>query len=409
MNNQVIDMTSSIQHNNVGVRKVDSSRGDFRSEVSSQWFSRPDDQKFLDLNSLHAFVKKSADASQQGIIDVSTIQVNADNDNAELLTLSSPQIGDSVVTPNNWSFGQLCSLVKAPAGYLRNLPGPIAGINMQYGISNYRAKAVQAYVTGTDEGVELRAATGPDYGRVHDWEVVEAVQRIAGNGNGDTNWKVPGVMNWRDGTYNPDSPITRDSTTLFASDRDVFLFLVDDRNPIEIGKLANGDPDLLFRGFYVWNSEVGGKSLGIACFYLRGVCQNRCLWGVEGFRQLRIRHSKGAPSRFISEAMPTLRDFSNGNTNALIEGVNAAKSARVANNDDDAIEFLAKQKFPKSTVKSIIDSVTSGDSDGGGEGHKPRTVWDFVQGITAVAREKTHQDARLDLERAAGKLLDKVA
>jgi hypothetical protein len=32
-----------------------------------------------------------------------------------------------------------------------------------------------------------------------------------------------------------------------------------------------------------------------------------------------------------------------------------------------------------------------------------------VQGITAVARHKTHQDARLDMEGRAKKLLDRAA
>jgi len=40
-------------------------------------------------------------------------------------------------------------------------------------------------------------------------------------------------------------------------------------NPIEAGKLPDGSPDLFFRGFYCWNSEVGAKTLGMASFYLR--------------------------------------------------------------------------------------------------------------------------------------------
>ena len=36
------------------------------------------------------------------------------------------------------------------------------------------------------------AATGPEYGRVYDWEVVRAVQKIVGNGTTDSRWKVPG-------------------------------------------------------------------------------------------------------------------------------------------------------------------------------------------------------------------------
>ena len=77
---------------------------------------------------------------------------------------------------------------------------------------------------------------------------------------------------WSTGVYNPDVEISRDTTTLYASDRDVFLFLVDDHNPIEAGRLPDGSPDLYFRGFYCWNSEVGAKTLGMASFYLRAVC-----------------------------------------------------------------------------------------------------------------------------------------
>jgi hypothetical protein len=42
-------------------------------------------------------------------------------------------------------------------------------------------------------------------------------------------------------------------------------------------------------------------------------------------------------------------------------------------------------------------------------GRKPESIFDFVQGITALARNKPHQDARLDLEALAKRLLDRVA
>ena len=43
------------------------------------------------------------------------------------------------------------------------------------------------------------------------------------------------------------------------------------------------------------------------------------------------------------------------------------------------------------------------------EGHPPASVFDFVQGITAVARGKAQQDARLDLEGRAKTLLAQAA
>jgi hypothetical protein len=42
------------------------------------------------------------------------------------------------------------------------------------------------------------------------------------------------------------------------------------------------------------------------------------------------------------------------------------------------------------------------------EGRPPESIFDFVQGITRLARDKTQRDARLDMEGRAKKLLDRV-
>ena len=55
-----------------------------------------------------------------------------------------------------------------------------------------------------------------------------------------SRWKVPGVLDWSTGIYNPQVDIGHETTTLYASDRDVFLFLVDNKNPIEAGRLSGG-------------------------------------------------------------------------------------------------------------------------------------------------------------------------
>jgi len=260
--------------------KVDISRGERIGRVSSEWFNRPADERYLSLYDLHNSVKTRSERSRTRVVESEAIRVEAARDNAERLTLIVPG-ADRPVAPTHWSFGQLASLVGAPAAYLRQLPAPLAGINLQYGLTSHRAEQVKTLEVENGR-VELRAVTGPDYGRIFDHELVEAVQKIAGNGTGDTRWKVPGVLDWSTGVYNPNVDISKDTTTLYASDRDVFLFLVDDLNPIEAGKLPDGSPDVFFRGFYCWNSEVGARTLGIASFYLRAVCQNRNLWVRRG-------------------------------------------------------------------------------------------------------------------------------
>src|SRR3990167_9510685 len=244
-----------------GAYRVDISRGHNVSRVSSEWFSRPEDEKFLSLTDLYDNVRTRAEQATTRIVESRSLRVEARADNPERLTLFVPG-EDMPIAPTNWSFGQLSSLVGAPASYLRSLPAALAGINLQHGLLSHRGEQVK--LLQTDDGrTELRAVTGPDYGRIWDHELVSAVMRIAGNGVGDTRWKVPGVLDWGSMVYNPHVDVSMETTTLYASDRDVFLFLVDDLHPIEAGKLPNGEPDLYFRGFYAWNSEVGAKTLGI--------------------------------------------------------------------------------------------------------------------------------------------------
>ncbi len=397
MNTQVVDATRDAS----GGYKVDVTRGARIGRVSSEWFSRPDDERFLSLDELAQMVRDRAERSRTRVVETNLIHVDASRADAERLSLILPGV-EAPVVPTHWSFGQLASQVGAPAAYLRQLPAAHAGINLQYGLSSHRGEQIKTLET--DGGrVELRAVTGPDYGRIYDHELVEAVQRIAGNGTGDTRWKIPGVLDWSTGVYNPSVDITRDTTTLYASDRNVFLFLVDDLNPIEAGKLPDGSPDLYFRGFYCWNSEVGAKTLGMASFYLRAVCQNRNLWGVEDFEEITVRHSKYAASRFAQEAAPALLNFANSSPTPFVNGIKVARERIVAQTDDDRTDFLRRHGFSKTEAAKIIDTVLTE------ENHPPASIFDFVQGITAVARDKPHQDARLDMEAKAKKLLDRAA
>ncbi|MGY4404322.1 hypothetical protein ACVIYL_005125 [Bradyrhizobium sp. USDA 3315] len=54
----------------------------------------------------------------------------------------------------------------------------------------------------------------------------------------------------------------------------------------------------------------------------------------------------------------------------------------------------------KSEASKIIETVL------GEENRKPEGILDFVQGITAFARSKVHQDTRLELEGKARRLME---
>lgn len=386
----------------VGARKVNTSAGTSRGDVSAQWLSRPADQKFLNLNDLRDSVLRRAQVSREQVVAPKALTWIAPEprtlEDTHRLSIGLP--GGDEVSPTHYSFGQLASLASAPASYLRTLPSQLVRDNLRWGY-RHREDEVKAY--WSKETGELHAATGAGYGRIYDHEVVAAVQQIAGNGTGDQRWKVPGVLDWKTLVYDPNAPVTPATSTLFASDRDVFIFLVDDLHPISIGTLPNGEPDYVFRGFYVTNSEVGKSALKVAAFYLRAVCCNRILWGVEGFQEVSLRHTKTAPARFIEEIRPALLSYSQGSEIKLQQAVQQAREAVVAKDDDEALAFLRAREFPVSTAKAVLARHEAE------EGRPARSIWDLAQGITAVARDIPHTDDRLDLERTAQTLLDKAA
>jgi hypothetical protein len=381
------------------------------SAVSSQWFSRPDDQKFLSLDNMLAFKKNDAQRMTSRTVDTHKIQIIGEFDEANpsrgdlRIEYADDNNRDHTNVPTNWSFGQLSQLSGAPAGYLKDLPAPLAADCIQWGLRYNRGRELVKVFGSQNDGGDLRAATGPDYGRIYDWEILEPIKQLVDASGG--RWKVPGMMTGsRDGlaVYDPDIPVSMDTTTLFASDRDVFVFLVDDRNPIEVGKLPNGEPDLMFRGFYAWNSETGSKTAGIAAMYLRGVCMNRNLWGVENFQEIKIRHTKFAPDRFAMEARPALESFAHGSTATFVEGVQAAKAAKIAHDDESRLEFLSKRAGLSGRMAKAANARHLKE-----EGRPVETVWDAAQAITAIARDIPHQDARIEVEKKAGILLNKVA
>ncbi len=380
------------------------------SAVSSQWFSRPDDQKFLTLDDMLAHKKVDAQRMTSRTVDTHKVKIIGDFDEANpsrgniFVEYTDENKQEHYNAPTNWSFGQLSQLAGAPSGYLRDLPAPLAADCIQWGLKYNRSKDLIKVYGNQANGGELRAATGPDYGRIFDWEILDPIKNLIDESGG--RWKVPGMMvGSRDGlaVYDPEVPVSMETTTLFASDRDVFVFLVDDRNPIEVGKLPNGEPDLMFRGFYAWNSETGSKTAGIAAMYLRGVCMNRNLWGVENFEEIKIRHTKFAPDRFAMEARPALQSFANGSTHSFIEGVQAAKDARIAKDDEERLDFLTKRAGLSGRMAKAASARHFKE-----EGRPVETVWDAAQAITAIARDVPHQDARIQVERKAGALLDKV-
>lgn len=360
-------------------------------QASKQWATRPDDQRFLSLIEMESHFQRQRRNSRGAVYANRAIEARP-LDDFDQLAIQGPQ--GAIAAPTNWAFGQLCARAAAPAGYLRTLPAPMAADCLNYGMRTRDVEELGILIRRDEESgaLTLDAATGPNYGRVWNDQIISALVRRFGDGvTGD--FKVPGE-------FGQDVEITKGNTTLYASDRDFFVFLADEKNRVTIPNRRNGQSGSLARGFFVWNSEVGAQTLGVATFLFDYACSNRIVWGAEGFKEIKLRHTAGVPYRYMEEVAPMLEAYSQSACAQTERVLVEAQNTRLGDKDK-VREFLAK-RFTKSQAGSIM---AAHESD---EGRPIETAWDAVTGITAYARGVQHQDARVALEREAGKILTMV-
>ena len=103
----MITLTQNEQPVSSGFR-VDVSRGERVGRVSSEWFFRPDDERYLNLTDLYDAVRRRAARAQARTVESRAVRVEAARDNAERLALLVPGRSEPVA-PTHWSFGQLCT------------------------------------------------------------------------------------------------------------------------------------------------------------------------------------------------------------------------------------------------------------------------------------------------------------
>lgn len=365
-------------------------------KASNQWMSRPDDERFVSLLDMQDAMAHNRSISAQKIVASRDLEWSPTMD-GDLTGLQVHGKQGAATNPSHWAFGQACARVGAPAGYLRTLPAAMAADCLNYGFKFARDVEEVGVLLRVNGERTMAAMTGPNYGRIWNHEIVDALVDKFGDGVSG-NWRVPGEFSKR-------VEVTKANTTLYAGDRDMFVFLCDEDRRIEMPNRRDGKTGSLARGFFVWNSEVGSDTFGYADFIFDYVCSNRMVWGAQGYREIKIRHTAGAPHRMVEQVLPAIRAIATSSAAPIEATLKAAQEKKI----DDLSTFLKNKRF---TVPEITGAMTAFKVDENRDmvdKQGAATVWDAVTGITAYARGMTHQDRRVDLERKAGKLLELVA
>lgn len=357
-------------------------------QANKQWSSRPADERFVSLHAMLDAMRYQRQHSKATVVSSRDLTVMPEGDSHTGLVVQGPT--GHGFAPTHWSFGQLATLAEAPAGYLRTVPSELAADCLNYGLKVKRGPEDVGVLLYKDGHAELRAATGPAYGRIWNESLVSALIQQVGDGVSG-QWKVPGE-------FGQAVEVTKENTTLYASDRDMFVFLADEENRIDLPNRRNGKTGSLARGFFLWNSEVGKSTVGIATFLFDYVCCNRIVWGAEGFKEIKLRHTSGAPDRWLREIQPALLSYSRSSSATVLNTVQLAQQARVEDLDKFLLERFTKPQAEAMQRIHIIE-----------EGRPIETLWDATTAVTAYARDITYQDERLAFEREGGKILSLAA
>lgn len=385
-------------------------------QASNQWATRPDDERFASVEEMLAATRSYASAAKTATISSKDIELEKEGDNLRLVGKS----GKSALL-THYSFGQLSRLASAPAEYLRRLDPDLAAQNLRAGFRKADDKQLKVLFHQNGDLV-TRAVTTESYDRVWNYEIIE---RIVASQMQTLGWQVPPARPAR-----PDQAGTRLATEadilpnqgdfglrvkvgdpiapagLYASDHDMFLFLVNQKNPV-----SDGDK-LLNRGVFIQNSEVGDCSLRFKMFTYDNVCGNHIVWGVHTVTDVSVRHVKGANvarGKTLNTARSKWQIMSRSatDTKAMETAIAKARVTEIGATKDeviDAIFAFAKPRSLSALSRSTLDAAYQRAVETPRYG-SPRTVWGMVNGLTEVSQTgKT--DERTELDTQAGRLME---
>lgn len=360
--------------------------------ASEQWRNRPEDQRYVSLTDLSAAVNQRKSESWTAETKPGNLRVIPfENERLGVEVYDRASGQNRILAPTNFSFRNLAQYAQAPGQWLTTIPAELAAINLQWSLEHNAVRDNVLVLAQSNGDHKLRAMTSISYGRIWDAQVVKAVERV----NQNNRWQIPAA------SYQSRNP--KRATTLYASDRDVFIFLVDPNHPVEV----NGET--LFRGFYTWNSEVGAATFGLATFLYRYVCDNRIIWGATNVQELRIRHTGGAPERFAHEGARYLERYAIEDTRTVIEQIKKAQAYELSpaeraqdKKTEGWTDWLKKRGFTDALAKNTVAAAQAEEGEA-------RSLWNIVQGVTAHARTIPFTDERVKVESLAGKLMQTVA
>jgi len=377
-------------------------------KASSQWANRPDDERFSSLPDMLASARYYRESAVSSTIKLNSLTVAPvlGTDGASEVVIRGEH---NQARLTHFAFGQLARFAGAPAAYLRSLPAALVCQNLNHTLPT--SDATGQLLMHKNGDLVARCITGEQYGRIWNTDIIDRLMGLQSDG-----WQVPPARPVRhnqagsrpatdadvlDGRSHGLSINIGDLIApagLYASDHDMFAFMVNEDRRIEDGSEGG-----LSRGFFCENSEVGDGACAVTTFFYRHVCGNHIVWGASNVTNTRIVHRRNAATRFSNEFLVELRKYADESANEDEAKIVAAKRHVIAADKDSVIDALfGKKILSRRDLGLAYDSAERDE----GDTVAPNTVWGMVQGITRLAQDTAYADDRTAIDRAAGKVLE---
>lgn len=364
-----------------------------------EWACRPADERYQSVTSLRDVARARQRVSAAVNRKIEHFHF-ADHDGAVVMNGK----GNTPVLLSNWSFQQACAIAGAPSNYLRTLPAGLAAQNLNAGMARpdmardehmLFVERISNNGPLCHETFQLRAITSPDYGRIYNADIADALVRVQ---ESHPAWQLP--MGYANGEWG--GPLVPSGA--YLGDRDMFVMLIDGNRSID--DPTDSSNQGLFRGIIVRNSEVGAAFLTLDMFYFRRVCGNNMIWGFKHVAGFRRRHV-GTGQRIASEFQVAMRDVQRAlqaDTTADRAIIQRAIATQIAPTKEKVIDLVAQLPDVNQDIATRAYAMAEKES-----GLNPRSAWGAAQGLTYVSQTAGYQDARFDIDKAAAKVLVRYA
>ena len=333
------------------------------TRASQELYRRSPDECFSTLEELWQHTRQEREFSQDRW---HLPQVLAPRVNGGQVTVTLDDQGPHLL--NHWSFAQLCRLAAVNIETLNRLSPETASLALQETLPSAE-KPIQLLTTGK----MVRSLHGVVYTRLWNVDLLDVIREFATD-------------------FEPPQAGLNGATGLYCGEEDLFAFMIDPTGWTEIGGEAFAP------GFFVWNSEVGCRSLGIQTFWFQAVCRNHVVWDavevVDYTRKHTAKVGNGLTEiRRIIEMLVEKRDE---RRDGFVRVLTRAMSQTLGADAESATKELLKNGIPRNLAHDAIEIARQ-------QGRF--TIFSLVDALTRLTQKVKYIGDRTDADAKVAALL----